>query len=254
MLAGRGILVTRPASEAQRLADLVRAAGGKPLLFAAIDILDVADPTVINGIIARLAEFDIAIFISPNAARKAMQLITARGALPARLQCATIGQGSLRTLESFGVHGAVAPQGRYDSEALLALPLFQDAAGKRVVIFRGEGGRELLGDTLAARGAHIEYAECYRRARPRAAPATLLADWARGDVAASVFTSSEGLRNVFEIIGEAGQALLRKTPVFVPHPRIAATARELGLANVIETGPGDDAIVEALVRYFGAAQ
>lgn len=252
-LTGRGIVITRPAGEAQRLADLVRVAGGRPILFPAIDILDVTDPAALNGIIARLDGFDIAIFVSPNSVRRAMQLIATHRVLPQRLQCAAIGGGSLRALESFGVRGTVAPHDRHDSEALLALPLLRDVAGKRVVIFRGEGGRELLADALATRGALVEYAECYRRARPREAPATLLADWARGDVAACVFTSSEGLRNVFEVIGKAGQALLRTTPVFVPHPRIAGTARELELAQVVETGSGDDAVVEALVRYFRAA-
>src|SRR5690349_24992216 len=117
-------------------------------MFPAVEILDVADTQRVDGIIARLDEFDIAIFISPSAVAKAMGLITARRALPARLQCATIGRGSLKALEEFGVRDAVAPQERFDSEALLALPLMQNVAGKRVVIFRGDGGRELLGNTL----------------------------------------------------------------------------------------------------------
>jgi uroporphyrinogen-III synthase len=65
-------------------------------------------------------------------------------------------------------------------------------------------------------------------------------------------TSSEGLRNLFEMIGKLGQSWLRRTPVFAPHPRIAAAARELGCSNVIDTAPGDEGLIEALQRHFAA--
>ena len=103
-----------------------------------------------------------------------MNLIRARRKFPRRLQVATVGGASVRALERFGITGVVAPQGRYDSESLLDLPALAAVNGRRVVIFRGEGGRELLGETLRARGAVVEYAECYRRVRPeldRGAPA-----------------------------------------------------------------------------------
>jgi uroporphyrinogen-III synthase len=252
-LGGRSIVITRPVAQAQQLAELVREAGGNAILFPAIEILDAADPKPLNDIIARLDEFDIAIFISPSAVAKAMALITARRALPAHLKCVTIGSGSLKALESFGVREIIAPKGRYDSEALLALPLFQNAAGKQVVVFRGDGGREFLGDELTKRGAHLEYATCYRRSKPSADPAPLLSAWSRNEIAALVFTSSEGLRNFHEIIGAPGQPRLCETPVFVPHPRIAVAARGLGLTKVIESGSGDEALVAALVQRFGAA-
>jgi len=252
-LAGRGIVITRPAAQAQRLAELVREAGGNPILFPAIEILDAADQKPLDDVIARLDEFDIAIFISPSAVAKAMTLITTRRALPTHIKCVTIGSGSLKALERFGVREVISPKGRYDSEALLALPLFHNAAGKRVMVFRGDGGREFLGDELTRRGAHIEYVTCYRRGKPRTDPAPLLAAWSRNEIAALVFTSSEGLRNFHEIIGVPGQLRLRETPVFVPHPRIAAAARGLGLTKVIESGSGDEALVAALVQHFGAA-
>jgi uroporphyrinogen-III synthase len=119
-----------------------------------------------------------------------------------------------------------------------------------VVIFRGEGGRELLGDTLTARGARVEYAECYRRGRPDLDTAPLMKAWARNELHAITVTSSEGLRNLFDMIGKLGQTWLRKTPLFAPHPRIAATARELGLSVVIETGPGDEGLLAQLEQYF----
>lgn len=249
-LAGRGIVVTRPAEQARQLADLIRAAGGNPVLFPVLEILDSGDLQPLHALIDRLDEFDVAIFISPSAVNMAMNLITARRALPPRLRIAAIGRGSTRELKHFGVSDVIAPTRKFDSEALLGLPELAAVAGKRVVIFRGDGGRELLGDTLVARGAVLEYAECYRRGKPNSDAAPLLKAWARNELHAIVVTSSEGLRNLFDMVGKLGQSWLRKTPLFVTHARIAATARELGLAVIVEAGPGDEDLAAGLAQYF----
>jgi len=249
-LTGRNIAITRPAQQAQELAAMIREAGGVPILFPVLEIRDVEDLKPLIDIIARLSEFDLAVFISPNAVNKAMNLITAHGGLPPGILCAAIGRGSVKELARFGVTDAMAPSRRFDSEALLELPQLQQMQGKRVVIFRGDGGRELLGDTLRARGAEVEYAECYRRGRPNLDAAPLLRAWARNELDAITVTSSDGLRNLYEMIGALARQWLRKTPVFVPHARIAEIARELGLTRVIVTEPADEGLVKGLMEHF----
>jgi uroporphyrinogen-III synthase len=248
-LAGRGIVVTRPAHQAAYLSALIRKAGGRPILFPVIVIADIEDASSLLALIDRLDEFDRAIFISPNAVYKAMTLIKARRTLPPRLAYAAVGRASVQELNKFGVTNVAAPA-RFDSEALLALPEFADVAGRRVIIFRGAGGRELLGDALAARGALVDYAECYRRERPRTDPAPLLDAWERNELHAIAVTSSEGLRNFCALIGVRGRPWLERTPLFVPHPRIAETAHELNLAAVVQTGQGDDGLLAGLQQWF----
>lgn len=247
-LAGRGIVVTRPAHQARQLARLIEESGGNAILFPAIEIGEVADLGPFTRLVDRLDEFDLAVFISPNAIERAMRLIQARRKLPPQLKVAAIGAGSVKALERHGVTGIIAPQGRYDSEALLERS--EIAGARRVVIFRGEGGREYLGDALAARGALVDYAECYRRVRPTLDPAPLLRNWSGGGVHAVTATSSEGLRNFAEMIGPAGRERLQRTPVFVPHPRIAEAARPLGIQAVIVTGPGDEGVLDGLKAFF----
>jgi uroporphyrinogen-III synthase len=247
-------MVTRPAQQAGELAAMIGAAGGEAILFPVLEIRDVEDLKPLLAIVARLDEFDFAVFISPNAVNKAMNLITAHRALPPGLLCAAIGRGGVKELARFGVTNAIAPARRFDSEAVLELPELQEIRGKRVVIFRGEGGRELLGDTLKARGARVEYAECYRRGTPNLDAAPLLKAWARNELDAVTVTSSEGLRNLYEMIGALGRQWLRKTPVFVPHPRIAEVARELGLTHVIVTEPADEGLMNALKEHFSTAK
>lgn len=249
-LTGKNIVVTRPVHQARELAAMIRAAGGEATLFPVLEIRDVEDLKPLLAVVARLDEFDLAVFISPNAVNKAMNLITAHRTLPTGLRCAAIGRGGVKELARFGVTNAIAPARRFDSEALLELPELQEMRGKRVVIFRGDGGRELLGDTLAARGASVEYAECYRRGKPNMDTAPLLKSWARNELDAITVTSSEGLRNLYEMIGALGRQWLRKTPLFVPHPRIAEVARELGLARVIVTEPADEGLIKGLAEFF----
>lgn len=247
-LAGRGIVVTRPAHQAEPLAAMIRAAGGQPIIFPALEILDPADPQPLLDAIARLDTYDLAIFISPNAVARAMSKISGCRSWPAGLRVAAIGQGGARALQGHGIRDVIAPQRVFDSERLLEMPQLQAVAGQRVLILRGDGGRELLGDTLAARGAQVDYVVCYRRARPQTDPAPLLQAWARNVVHAVIVTSSEGLRNLFVMLGKPGEPLLRQTPLLVPHPRIAAVAREFGCREVIETAPGDDGLLEALLQ------
>lgn len=248
-LAGLGILVTRPAHQSEHLAHLIRQAGGNPILFPALEIVDVPDLQALNALIDRLDQFDLAIFISPNAANKAMNLIRARRTLPASVQIAAIGKGSAKVLAQYGVKNVITPQQRFDSEALLELPELQDVVGKRIVIFRGDGGRELLGDELSRRGAQYDYAECYRRQKPQADNGKLLYLWARDELHAITVTSTEVLHNLFDLVGKLGQQWLKKTPLFVPHERIAEAAREMGLEQVFVTEAGDEAMVAGLVAW-----
>lgn len=249
-LAGRRVVVTRPAGQTAHMAALIRAAGGEPVLFPALEILDAEDLQPILALIERLDAFDLAIFVSANAVEKALALVQARRAWPAGLRVATVGRGSERALERHGFAEVIAPRERFDSEALLDLPELNNVADKRVVIFRGDGGRELLGDTLAARGAAVEYAECYRRCRPKADIAPLLALWERRQLDAFTVTSSEGLANLHDLLGDAGRQCLEQTPLFAPHERIAAAARALGVQTVALTGPGDEGLVAGLAAFF----
>jgi uroporphyrinogen-III synthase len=249
-LAGRGIVVTRPAQQSEPLAERISAAGGHPILFPVLEIIDTPDLQPLIDVSARLEDYQLAVFISPNAVVRTMSQVLPRRIWPARLRVAAIGKGSVRELERFGVTGVIAPARYFDSEHLLELPELQTVAGQRVVIFRGDGGRELLGDTLAARGARVDYIECYRRARPDADAAPLLQAWAGNALHAVTITSSEGMRNLFAMVGQSGQLRLQQTPVFAPHPRIAAVARELGCNAVIDTAPGDDGLMDALFRHF----
>jgi len=249
-LHDRHIVVTRPAGQASHLAEALLDLGAHPILFPVLTILDIEPPKPLLDIALRLDDFQIAVFVSPNAVRKALNKILAHRSWPKSLLAATIGESSETALRRHGILNVLAPKGRFDSEALLELPELTEVTGKRIVIFRGDGGRELLGEVLTERGAEVSYVACYRRGRPTQDAAVLLKHWEDGKLDALTVTSSEGLRNLYDMVGKLGQAWLRKTPLFVPHARIAEQAESLGLALVRQTGPGDSGLVEGLIDYF----
>jgi uroporphyrinogen-III synthase len=236
-LNGRRVVVTRPRELAEALARAIEEAGGRAILFPTLAIEDAPPPAALS----RLDAYQLAVFVSPTAVRKVMARVRSWPKLPA----AAIGAGSKRELERHGVREVLAPAAGADSEALLALPALRDVRGKRVVIFRGGAGRPLLGEALAARGAEVEYAECYRRVPARSDPAPLLAQWQQVD--AVTVSSSEGLDSFVTLVG-AGK--LAAKPLFVPHQRVAARAREHGAQEIIIAGPADAAVLERLVAYF----
>ena len=252
-LTGINILVTRPAHQSAFLAQGIRAAGGNPILFPLLEITDVKDLNPLINLINRLDEFDWAIFVSPNAVNKAMSLIVKQRPLPSHLKIAAVGKGSADTLKHYGVNKVLVPTEHFDSEALLKRKELQHMTDSRVVIFRGNGGRQLLGNTLIQRGAILEYAECYQRKKPNVDTTSLLTAWSQGEIHAVIITSSEGLHNLFDIIGKLGQQLLRSTPVFTAHGRIAQTAKDLGLEKIVKTSStGDEGLLESLRVYFNS--
>ena len=250
-LSGRRIVVTRPKGQAETLLALIRQAGGEPLEIPALEIRELEDLAPFHSVIERLDSFDTAIFVSRNAVRRTFALMGKRP-WPAQLRVATVGNGSREELESRGITGVSAPGGQADSEALLAMQEFSAVSGKRIAIFRGEGGRTLLGDTLAVRGALVEQAPCYRRARPAQSAALLVAAWEHGKVDAVMVSSGEGLANLLEMLDNGSQRLAG-TVLFVPHPRVAVEAVRKGLKRPVVAGPGDAQMAAALVAYFGGA-
>ncbi|MGQ0577824.1 MAG: uroporphyrinogen-III synthase [Betaproteobacteria bacterium] len=231
------------------MAEQIRRLGGEPLLFPAMAIVALPDEATAPEL-ERLPQFDLAIFASPNAARLAMERIARAGGLPAGLRVAALGPGTAAALKKFGVREMITPEADFDSEALLEALSGLQIAGKNVVIFRGQGGRELLGETLRRRGAEVKYVECYRRARPARDLAELMPLWQQGGLGACLATSAEIVSNLFVMAGEACRPWLCQTPMFVSHPRVAACAFAFGVRTIFVAGTGNEALARGLETWF----
>jgi len=247
-LRGRAVLVTRPSRQSDRLSRLVRDAGGEAVLFPALAIEPLPDAGASLAALGGLTTFDYAIFISSNAVEMGAALVT--GAWPETLLVVAVGEGTAGALRSKGFADVIVPQLGADTESVLALPQFGRPEGKRILIFRGQGGRELLAEALRKRGAEVAYVECYRRIRPLHDPSQLIARWEAGALHAVTAMSAETLDNLWAMLGARGQRLLLGTPLFVPHSSIAERAARLGLTEVAVTPPGDEGLARGLAAWF----
>jgi len=245
-VAESGVLVTRPAAQAAALGDGLRAAGFTPLYLPTLAI-EATESAVAAAALRAALPCDLAIFISANAVQHALPVIAAAGGLPAGCRVAAVGPASARALAAGGFSDVLVPEARFDSEGLLALPRFSHVAGQRVVIFRGQGGRTLLADTLAARGADVRAVACYRRVAA-GDPAQLHAWLAQGAIAAVTATSRASLDGLLALAGPA-VTQLKALPLAVLSAALAQHARHAGFSGPLMAAiEASDAGLVAAVR------
>ncbi len=247
-LRGLGVLVTRPEHQADTLCRLIESHHGVAIRWPTLIITAPRDLEPARYRLSRLADYDLAIFTSVNAVERALPIIHAQDGIPERLEVAAVGRASGRALIRHGITRCLQPEHDFSSEGLLALPRLHAVAGQRILLVCGEGGRELLANTLSARGAQVDRAEVYRRERPTTPTETLLARWRRSEIGATIVTSRENLGNLFDMLEAAGQDYLRDTPLVVASERIWKAAVECGCHRLLlARNASDDAIIAALL-------
>jgi len=246
-LDGVGVIVTRPQRQAADLARKLAAVGATPLIWPAIVILPPQDRAALDAAHATLSSYDIAVFVSANAVEYG---VPDPARWPSALRVFAPGPGTAEALASVGVAGVRIPVTTFDSEGLLALPELEHVDGARIVIFRGQGGRELLGSTLMQRGARVDYVPCYRRAAPTSGAQGLLEALRNARAHALTLSSAEGIDNLLRAVGIEGRRWIERIPAFVPHPRIAEHARASGLPVVTTAAGGDAGLIAGLLEWF----
>jgi uroporphyrinogen-III synthase len=249
-LAGLRVVVTRPAHQAQGLSQAITAAGGEALLFPGLEIAPPQDLARAQAQLARLADHDWLIFISANAVqaawRQADAVLRAYGG-----RIAAVGAATAAALANLGVGVDLQPEADFSSEGLLATPVLRAVQGRRVLIIRGEGGREHLAQTLRARGAHVEYAEVYRRRCPVPSAELIEAVWVRRAPAVVIATSPQILDNLDRILTlEAARRAWLAAQWVVVSQTMVARAQALGCARpALLARPDDRALLAALLAW-----
>ena len=245
------VLVTRPEDQQQNLVELIESEGGEAIRFPTIEIAPTEHQEELQATLQHLDEFNIAVFISPNAAQFVFESLSKLNLrLPDSLLLACVGKGCARAVEEKGYTLHAMPVSGIGSEGLLQHELMQLVEDKRVVIFRGNGGRELLADRLRERGARVEYCECYRRKMPDADTTPLVKQWRNGGIQVVTITSTQALKNLQSMIGDEAVHLLQDTPLVALSERIADVASDLGCKEVLVTSDTSDlAIVDAIKQW-----
>ncbi|TVP83862.1 MAG: uroporphyrinogen-III synthase [Thioalkalivibrio sp.] len=252
VLAGRHVVVTRPEAQAGSFCAMLEQAGARVSRFPVIEIRAPLDPSGLQSALQGLSGYDIAVFVSANAVGRVVPVALARGPWPSGVRVAAIGASTARQLTAQGLAPDIVPGSRFDSEALLEADALQAVEGLRVVIFRGDGGREHLARTLRSRGAEVTHVEAYRRALPEIDPQPLGDALEAGTVDAITVTSGESLQNLVKMLEPVAAEALLRTPLVVGAGRVADRAQELGFRADVVTAedPTDAAMFRAVVEYL----
>ncbi len=248
-MKGWRLLLTRPAEESQALARTLAEEG---VFSASLPMLDI-EPLPVSeenrSIIYNLAAYCAVIVVSKPAARLGLELVDELWPQPPMQHWFTVGAATAQILDDYNLRVFFPEQGD-DSEALLDLPQLQETLSSvydpKVLIMRGEDGRELLAERLRERGVSVDYLPLYRRKLPQypalALPNTVRAERLNG----LVVSSGQGFQHLRELAGDAWPDLARM-PLFVPSPRVAELAREAGAQTVVDCrGASASALLAAL--------
>lgn len=279
------VVVTRPAGQSRQLTEALQGAGLDVLSFPLLAIGPPADDAPLRAALARLDTFALVVFVSPNAIAFALDALagvqgTAAARWPAQVAVAVVGPASVAALAERGIaapaYRVIAPAGangpghddtvpdaealRFDSEALWTQLDPAALAGKPVLIIRGNGGRDWLGDRLREAGAQVEAVEAYQRTlpEPSAMQWQAVRDNLRPGAAphAWLLTSSEAVRNLDVLarqhLSPQEDASLRQVQCIAPHARIAEQALALGFAHIQRAAPGDAGLLAACLQWADA--
>lgn len=240
------LIVTRPAAQAAEWVRALQALGQDAAALPLLDIAAVDDTAPLRAAWQALSDTALVMFVSANAVVHFFAQAPSGQGWPPGPRAGCTGPGTAAALRAAGVPAAAVvepPAGaRFDSEALWALLAHEDWAGRRVLVVRGEEGRDWLADTLRARGAAVDFVAAYRRGAPQpdAAGQSLLAQ-AQAAPAAHLwlFSSSEGVAQLRTLAPAADWS---RSAALASHPRIAQTARDLGFGRVALTAPSPAAV------------
>jgi uroporphyrinogen-III synthase len=241
------LIVTRPAAQAAAWVQRLRGLGLDAHALPLIGVAPLDDPAPVAAAWRTLATSALVVFVSPNAVQHFFAHAPALAAWPAGVRAGSTGPGTSAALREAGVaaDSLVEPAvdaTSFDSEALWARLQGEDWAGRRVLIVRGEDGRDWLAQTLRARGAAVDFVAAYRRLPPvlDAEGARLLAG-AHAAPAAHLwlFSSSEAIAHLQALAPGADWSASR---ALASHPRIVQTAREAGFGQVDAVAPAAEAV------------
>lgn len=249
-LSNKTILITRPNGREAGLRQLIETAGGQVIHYPAITIGKLPEQKIkkLRELNTQLEKFSMAIFISPTAVEQSYLYFPF---FPENIHIISMGSKTTKALEKLNTPVAIESP-KHNTETLLETDAFasENIKHHKILIFRGTGGRSLLGDSLLERGASIQYVETYSRERPSAASLTTQQ---LSSLDAITISSNEGLSNLIALINNP--SLLLDTALIVPSIRAKKLAEQQGFKHIITAKDATDtSTISALNKLFSTTK
>ena len=246
------LLITRPTADSAELARLLAEHNIYSSRLPLLEIEALPETPAQRSLIMNLDQYCAVIVVSKPAAILGLERVDQYWPQPlVEQQWFSVGAGTGRILADYGLSVSWPDDGD-DSEALLALPKFLDTLNTlnpRVLVMRADVGRNFLAEQLQQRGVQVDFLPLYRRSLPVYPSGTLVTRVQQEQLNGLVVSSEQGLRHLIELAGEQWPALA-SLALFVPSPRVAKIAEELGAQQVIDCrGANNHALLNALAIH-----
>jgi hydroxymethylbilane synthase len=253
-LFGRHIVVTRPRSQANSFVRGIEELGGEVVEFPTIEIVSPKSYSPLDRAINKIESYDWLIFTSVNGVRQFFDRIRHLGRSISDLngiRIAAIGPETAKSLEPFNLQADLVP-GEYRAEAILQALKPGELRGKRVLLPRVAGARDVLPKTLREWGAETDVIEAYRTVLPRSDATWLHALLLERKLDVVTFTSSSTVINFAKFFpGEDVNDLLDGVAVACIGPITQKTAEEKGIrVDIVPREYTVEGLTQAIVDYF----
>lgn len=248
------VWVTRPQAQAEKTAQKIQQLGMTPWIQPVMKICPLEQAHHMQAIqrcMASLNHYHGAIFISQNAVNFSADWVKKSWPQwPSHVQMFAIGAATANALkESFNVLTQCEPHHAMNSEALLQTPWMDSVAQRKILIFRGQGGRDHLKSVLETRGASVDYCELYCRTVNPNIESVLKRVSEERLCDRLLAYSGESAEYLAQVIGNTGWQSLLHCPLVVPGPRVAQVAKSLGFTSVyMAENASDDAMLACLEK------
>jgi len=230
---------------------LIEQQGWQAIRFPVIDIQPRLLSTRDEERIQHIAQYQFIFFVSANAVNFALQLFNGKIHKSIRkVSCIAVGKATYKALSDAGIRNVLLPGQGTDTEAMLAMPQLQNLNKCSCLIIRGEGGRELLADSLRERGATVEYLEVYKRVSPCNDTRQIKTYLLDKSLSAVVIYSGDALRNLVRMFDKQDikQNLLNVSLVVISK-RVYEIAKNIGFTKIIIADhASDSAMINALLN------
>ena len=261
-MSPRNVLITRPLSQGDVLSAQLREQGYGVEHIPVMELSVLTEPeqqAAIEKIFSHITSYHGIILVSVNAAEQALPWLK-KYPHARTSKIFAVGKSTALFYDSHHVHDSKVIYPRHDmnSEGLLALRELQaeEVQGRRYLILRGSGGRELIAQVLKQRGAHVDSCDLYRRYLPEQNRNALTVALPQVDVI--VVNSGESLENLVAMSGDVSSEvsgdILRDKTILVPSERVASLAQQLKFRHIIKASNAtDEAVMAALGQWRASA-
>lgn len=234
------LISSRPQGANVQLSDDLKNSEIKLLSFPLTEIHPLNNYQIFDGVIENIKTYQHIIFISTNAVHFFLERVKKLSLqIPKNLIFSSIGPTTKLLLQEYLSVDVHSPIKIFDSEHLLKEKIYNNVEGQKILIIRGEGGRETLKNALEEKGGIVNYGECYVRKYVDIDLNQLKNDLVNYHHQFFLFSSTNSAKHLIHQLSNVDSRWLQNIKIIVNHKKIEGLLskifKDIFVCNNIDT-------------------